>query len=643
MTTITLATAPRTDSKRWPACKVTWHELVAWLDLANPVDHKEAGGYVLGRLRGARRTKGSVESRSPVLVLDADSARPAFPDELDIIHGYTAWWHTTWSHGEKGCRYRVGVLASREMTPDEYERAAAALMRRLGADQFDPTSAQASRFMYRPATQNRAAYSFGIVDGEPVDVDELLAEYAADVPRTPVEAANTADPAAGVARAASAPESAPEGVVRRQVDRALRDLDDLAALPEAGRLDWPGEREGVGWDRGAYYIAQRLVEAANSGTEYTLDDAREDFMKHAPAADGTYDPEHKWASAVRAVGDRGVPYESAADVFKREDPGQGVVVASGQEVFPADRVSQLFPAADLGALVAADRPPRQWVVHGLLPAGASVALVAPAGVGKSLIALALSLAVARGDRHFAGLAIPRPRRVLYADLENTPDDIAERLEAMGVRREDDLSRMTYLSLPPFRAFDTEAGGAELVAVMDHYLIGPGDLVVIDSLQRVVDGPENDADTMRAFYRHTALPLKARGVTVLRLDNSGKDVSRGARGTSSKRDDVDVELLLAPGRDPDLLQLTTGKVRIPDVSAMEIERRTDADGRIHFTTASDPLRAQVNQCMAALAAEGVPADAGWRPSVEALKRAGHTFPRDIVRKAVQVRKSLGGSL
>jgi hypothetical protein len=44
-----------------------------------------------------------------------------------------------------------------------------------------------------------------------------------------------------------------------------------------------------------------------------------------------------------------------------------------------------FPRLNLGQLLRDDRPEREYVIRGLIPAGASVALVAPAGSKKSLL------------------------------------------------------------------------------------------------------------------------------------------------------------------------------------------------------------------------------------------------------------------
>ena len=107
-----------------------------------------------------------------------------------------------------------------------------------------------------------------------------------------------------------------------------------------------------------------------------------------------------------------------------------------------------------------------------------------------------------------------------------------------------------LHLPPLTPLDTAGGGLDLLALCDVYGIDSGDVIVLDSLQRVTSGPENDADTARALDRHTGQPLKRRGVAVVRSDNLGKQADRGARGSAGKRDDVAVEWRMT--RDSDRL-------------------------------------------------------------------------------------------
>lgn len=321
---------------------------------------------------------------------------------------------------------------------------------------------------------------------------------------------------------------------------------------------------------------------------------------------------------------------SPTEDLAMDDPGGADLAA----------VRERFPRLDITRLLRADRPPREWVIVDLIPAGAAVSLVAPAGVGKSLITLAASLHIATGRTHFAGLRIPRKRRVLLVDLENTEDDLAERLTALGVDLADveGLDDLVPIHLPPLTPLDTAAGGAELLAILDAYAVGPGDLVVLDSFQRVVKGKENDSDTYRDFYRCTAVHLKRRGVTVLRMDNTGKDTDRGARGSSSKRDDVDLELILTRDADnPSLLRITPGKSRLMDVRHALLRMTITEAGRIHYSTSVDPHRTAVLQAIESLERLGIPPEMGEPRTLKRIKEAGVSMTRTTLRRAIAERR------
>ena len=303
-----------------------------------------------------------------------------------------------------------------------------------------------------------------------------------------------------------------------------------------------------------------------------------------------------------------------------------------------DGILTRFPRLDIAALLRADRPAREWVVDGLMPAGTSIAIVAPAGTGKSLFLQAACIAIARGDRTFAGLPIKK-RRVLLVDMENPDDELADRFTALGVTADtvDQLEDLIPIHLPPLAPLDTQVGALELAAILDAYDIQRGDVVVLDSLQRVIQGPENDSDTLRAYERHTARMLKKRGVTVIRTDNTGKDTDRGARGTSGKKDDVDVELMLSLDVEKNQLRIKPGKTRMPGIEPVLIDRAIDDDGLLTFSTAGDPFRAAVLEAEGLLNAIGLPLDAGEKKAADALKRAGHKVTRTVLRTAIKERK------
>jgi hypothetical protein len=327
---------------------------------------------------------------------------------------------------------------------------------------------------------------------------------------------------------------------------------------------------------------------------------------------------------------------AAADVPSNSAPTTLVTGTTDSRVVVFER----FPRLDLAVLLSADRKPREWVIDGLIASGASTAVVAPAGNGKSLLLLAASLAVARGDRHFAGLPVSG-RRVLLVDMENTEDDLADRFKALGVT--DDavsaLDQLVPIHLPPLAPLDTAMGGMELGAILDAYDVQDGDVVVLDSLQRVINGAENDSDTMRAYYRHTGLMLKRRGLTVIRADNTGKDAEKGARGTSGKRDDVDVELILTVDPEkPERLRIRPGKVRFPGVRSVIVNRVTDDDGYLSYSTAGDPFRVLVADALTLLDQLSIPTEAGERKAAETIKGSGHKVSRAALRTAIKERRA-----
>lgn len=185
-----VATAPYAHSKTWTAGELSFEDLVSWLD--EPALVKECGGYLLGQLAGGRRSKSTVLARDAI-TLDADAAEADLPERVADL-GVQAICHTTYRSTPTDPRYRLIFPTDRPMEPREYAVAATALMARLGADQFDPGSAQAERFMFRPSAQDPRYWRAEVYEGPALSVDELLIESGAtvdytgaDVPRSAIK------------------------------------------------------------------------------------------------------------------------------------------------------------------------------------------------------------------------------------------------------------------------------------------------------------------------------------------------------------------------------------------------------------------------------------------------------------------------
>src|SRR5262249_9475213 len=134
-----------------------------------------------------------------------------------------------------------------------------------------------------------------------------------------------------------------------------------------------------------------------------------------------------------------------------------------------------------------------------------------------------------------------PITVMYIDMENRQAELVDRLRRMG-RAPAELSGhpLFYFSFPDLPPLDTEDGGCMLALQAENF---EPQLIIFHTISRLVEGKEDSADTWRNLYNHTMVPLRRQGRTVLRLDHQGHDSSKGARGSSAKRDDVDVAWIM----------------------------------------------------------------------------------------------------
>ena len=200
---------------------------------------------------------------------------------------------------------------------------------------------------------------------------------------------------------------------------------------------------------------------------------------------------------------------------------------------------------DLIKLMTTEFDDDDWLIEPIIPAKRSVALYAAGKTGKSLLVLDFVAAAASGRPILGGAPLETPINVLYVDQEMTQPDLQERLYSLGYDQDKGTletlaQHLHYYQLYPWLSLDTRPGGQEL---LDEALNVGAQLVVIDTLIRTVEGEENSADTIKNFNRYTAMRLKEHGIALLRIDHAGKDLTRGQRGTSAKRDDVDVVWLL----------------------------------------------------------------------------------------------------
>jgi hypothetical protein len=187
-------------------------------------------------------------------------------------------------------------------------------------------------------------------------------------------------------------------------------------------------------------------------------------------------------------------------------------------------------------------PEPSWLVEPILPAGRMTAIVASAKTGKSLLTLDLALALATG-RQFLGKPAGNPVKVMLLDFEMTDGDLVERVEDMGFGISDaDLlaKHFAYYLGPDLQPFNTARGASQILELVD--LESP-ELLIVDTLSRAVAGDENSSEPYLEAYRLVWSQLKRRNVAVLRNDHTGHESKTRGRGSSAKRDDVDLSWVM----------------------------------------------------------------------------------------------------
>ena len=264
---------------------------------------------------------------------------------------------------------------------------------------------------------------------------------------------------------------------------------------------------------------------------------------------------------------------------------------------------------------------RRWLVERFWPWGRALAVWAPGKEGKSELALWIAVNLALGRDPWTLEAV-EPISVAYFDWENTEEDLVERLLAFDVDWSHGLERLHYAQFPRMHPLDTEAGGNEAIA---RILEVGAQAVVFDAFGRAITGEENEADTLREFYRYTGQKIKRLGIGYLRTDQAGKNIERGPRGTSAKRDDVDIIWLQRRVKGSNGVTLDcTGSSRVSGFETVLKLERIEVDGAIRYTT---PIRigwpAGTAEKAAELDALELELDIGRPAAITALRAAGLT--------------------
>lgn len=154
---------------------------------------KDKGGFLAGTLKGSRRRKTEVVSRS-MITLDCDKLSTSFFDEYEFLNRYLSIVYTTHTHLPESPRARILIPLTRDVTPEEFNAIARYLADETGMEMIDPCSFEVNQLMYWPTVSIDGEYICRRYEGDWLDPDAFLAEHpnwkdCAALPTAPAEKA----------------------------------------------------------------------------------------------------------------------------------------------------------------------------------------------------------------------------------------------------------------------------------------------------------------------------------------------------------------------------------------------------------------------------------------------------------------------
>jgi hypothetical protein len=159
---------------------------------------KDGNAWMPAQIEAGPRTAERVQSISAV-VLDIEASKaiptiqpPPFDEAVERVKakGCRAYAHTTFQHGPHAPRYRLILATDRDLKPDELKPLGLHIAALLGlAPVTDKAALEPARLYYLPRCPESAIGDArgAAIDGEPLDVDALLAQIKPEPKAIPVK------------------------------------------------------------------------------------------------------------------------------------------------------------------------------------------------------------------------------------------------------------------------------------------------------------------------------------------------------------------------------------------------------------------------------------------------------------------------
>jgi hypothetical protein len=211
-----------------------------------------------------------------------------------------------------------------------------------------------------------------------------------------------------------------------------------------------------------------------------------------------------------------------AETYSPSDDGARMVVGNGHASLPSPSPS-LYKDQGRGRKLEAVRfsdmempGPRHYLLKDLILAAYVTLLYGDGGVAKSLLALALAVAIAGDSEEWLGREV-ESCHVLYVDFELDAEEQARRVHQLcrgqGVDTPpENLFYMSALGHPAGEAF-----ASALEACIEHSI----GLMVVDSLGPALQGDAEAARDVIGFFQKSIEPFRVEGIAILIIDHQSR--------------------------------------------------------------------------------------------------------------------------
>ena len=194
---------------------------------------------------------------------------------------------------------------------------------------------------------------------------------------------------------------------------------------------------------------------------------------------------------------------------------------------------------DIATMLETLPPDVPWLASPLLVRGHLTMIAGREGLGKSLVSLAVAVAVATGDE-VAGIEATAGK-VVIVDAENGPGEIHRRVRALGLPTSAAANLAVFASDGLDLMQPSDVDELEQVIVQER----PA-LTILDSFRSLYSGPENDSEVVGPVIDRIRNLGRRMDTAILLLHHSGK-VGGEYRGSTAIG--AGCELVFALGHDP----------------------------------------------------------------------------------------------